>query len=137
MTNFAEWGQSKSRLDDRSVIPSSLLSEKGPLEGRRLNGLLELSLNDKNVLFLVTLLDKTVSFDSHCIKTLAFRVISLSLPSLIPPSIDGEGANCITIHPIHTTGNDDGRRLGVPVHRDLKGENRWGTLGVTTKWQTM
>ena len=44
-------------------------------EGRRLNGFLGLSLNDRTILFLVILLDKIVSVDSnsHCVRTLASR----------------------------------------------------------------
>ena len=44
------------------------------MRGRRINGLLGLSLNDRMILFLVILLDKTVSvaWDSICIRTLAW-----------------------------------------------------------------
>ena len=50
--------------------------------GRRLNGILGLSLNDRTNLFLVILLDKTVAvrYDSLCIRTLALSVPDKKLP---------------------------------------------------------
>ena len=64
-------------IASRNGIPSGE-GEGGEVPGRRPNGFLGPSLNDRTILFLVMLLDKTVSVikDSPCIRTLAFhRVI--------------------------------------------------------------